>query len=336
MTVAAAPRPPAGPRSEQPYVARSAQPRRTGLWLGDRRRSSGSSAGRCSRAPDTLALGGQDLTAFHQWLNERARRHRAAPRQRQLVLQRRHRRRSATSINWRRRPAPGADQPRRPSRGRCPQIGWLGVVALFAWIAYARRRLAARAVLVVASLLAFGFLGYWAGQHGHADRHRWWRSRSACVIGMPLGIWMARSKRSRPCVTPVLDLMQTMPSFAYLRRWRCSSASAPPPRSSCTLIYALPPLVRITAHGIRDGVGRRPSRPPTRSGVTTRQLLRKVQLPMARRTIVVGINQSTMAALSMATIAAFINGPGLGQPVVAGAAEPRRRRRRRRRPRDRA
>ena len=81
-----------------------------------------------------------------------------------------------------------------------------------------------------------------------------------------------------------------------------------------TFIYALPPLVRITEHGIRS-VPETTIEAAGSMGLTRRQLLRKVQLPMARRTIVVGINQCTMAALSMAVIAAFVAGPGLGQDV---------------------
>jgi len=82
-----------------------------------------------------------------------------------------------------------------------------------------------------------------------------------------------------------------------------------------TLIYALPPLARITAHGIR-GVSPTTIEAVRSMGSSRMQILRKVQLPMARRTIIVGLNQCTMAALSMATIAALINGPGLGQPVA--------------------
>ena len=83
-----------------------------------------------------------------------------------------------------------------------------------------------------------------------------------------------------------------------------------------TFIYALPPLVRITEHGIRS-VSPTTVEAARSMGLTGGQMLRQVQLPMARRTIVVGINQCMMAALSMATIAALVNGPGLGKPVVA-------------------
>ena len=84
-----------------------------------------------------------------------------------------------------------------------------------------------------------------------------------------------------------------------------------------TLAFALPPVVRIAAHGISN-VSETTIEATTSLGQTKSQEIRKVQLPMARRTIIVGINQTTMAALSMVTIAAFINGPGLGQPVIDG------------------
>jgi glycine betaine/proline transport system permease protein len=127
---------------------------------------------------------------------------------------------------------------------------------------------------------------------------------------------MARRRAVSNAVTPVLDLMQTMPAFAYLAPLALFFGIGASAAVVCTLIYALPPLVRITEHGIRS-VPASTIEAAGSLGVTKGQLLRQVQLPMARRTIVVGINQCTMAALSMATIAAFVNSPGLGKPVVA-------------------
>src|SRR5690349_19294742 len=94
------------------------------------------------------------------------------------------------------------------------------------------------------------------------------------------------------------------------------SGTGPATAVALTFLYALPPLVRITEHGIRS-VSPTTQEAARSLGLTGRQMLRSVQLPMARRTIVVGINQCMMAALSMATIAALVNGPGLGKPVVA-------------------
>ena len=147
------------------------------------------------------------------------------------------------------------------------------------------------------------------------------------VIGLPIGIAMARRRWvSRAIVTPVLDVMQTMPSFAYLAPLSLSSsASVPPAAIMLTIIYAIPPLVRITEHGICARCSETTVEAAGSMGLTRGQLLRKVQLPMARRTIVVGINQCTMAALSMVVIAAFVDGPGLGKDVRQRAARPQRR-----------
>lgn len=194
-----------------------------------------------------------------------------------------------------------------------PEVGWLGTVALSLWVAYALAGLRI-AVGVAVAMLAFGFLGYW--ESSLETLMIVGISVAACtVIGLPLGIWMARSRAVTTLLTPVLDVMQTMPSIAYLAPlvlfFGIGSASA----IVATLIYALPPLVRISAHALRS-VAPTTVEATTAMGSTPTQLLGKVQLPMARGTIIVGLNQTTMAALSMATIAALVNGPGLGQDVI--------------------
>ena len=193
-----------------------------------------------------------------------------------------------------------------------PEIGWLGVVAVLAWIGLAAA--GARWALVVAvTVLLFGFGGFW--QDGVDTLIITVISVVACaIIGLPLGIMMARRRWLSAAVTPVLDVMQTMPSFAYLAPLSLIFGIGPSAAVVLTFIYALPPLVRITEHGIKS-VPETTIEAAGSMGLTTRQLLRKVQLPMARRTIVVGLNQCTMAALSMAVIAAFVAGPGLGQDV---------------------
>jgi glycine betaine/proline transport system permease protein len=135
------------------------------------------------------------------------------------------------------------------------------------------------------------------------------------IIGIPLAIWMARSTRARAVITPILDVMQTLPTFAYLLPLMLLFGIGSAAATICTFIYALPPVIRLASHGIR-GVSQTTLEATTSLGQTSWQRLTKVELPMAKRTIIVGVNQTTMAALSMATIAAFINGPGLGQPVV--------------------
>jgi glycine betaine/proline transport system permease protein len=194
-----------------------------------------------------------------------------------------------------------------------PEIGWFGVVSLFTWVAFALAGLRS-AFLVLAGLLAFGVLGYWADSIDTLIVTS--VAVFVCVIiGIPLGILMARSKAANAAITPVLDVMQTMPSFAYLAPLVLVFGIGPASAVMTTLIYSLPPLARITAHGIRS-VSPTTIEAVRSMGSSRAQILTKVQLPMARRTIIVGLNQCTMAALSMATIAALINGPGLGQPVA--------------------
>ena len=213
-----------------------------------------------------------------------------------------------------------------------PEIGWFGVVALFTCVAYWVAGLRSR------SSCSSGCSCSGCSASGPTASTRsivTFVAVSICVIiGIPLGIWMARSARANAAITPILDVMQTMPSFAYLAPLVLFFGIGPASAVVATLIYSLPPLARITAHGIRSG------RPTTieavRSmGASRWQVLRTVQLPMARRTIVVGLNQCTMAALSMATIAALINGPGPGPAGGAGVAEPGHRRRVRQRHRHR-
>jgi glycine betaine/proline transport system permease protein len=193
-----------------------------------------------------------------------------------------------------------------------PQIGWLGVLAIVGWVAYAVAGVRS-ALLVMATLFACGVLGFW--QDSLDTLLITSIAVGICMlIGLPIGIAMARRKWVSAAITPVLDLMQTMPAFAYLAPLALIFGIGAAAAVVCTLIYALPPLVRITEHGIR-AVPATTLEAAGSLGVTKSQLLRQVQLPMARRTIVVGINQCTMAALSMATIATFLGGPGLGNPV---------------------
>jgi glycine betaine/proline transport system permease protein len=193
-----------------------------------------------------------------------------------------------------------------------PEIGWLGVVAILAWVGLAAAGVRWALVVAVTALL-FGLGGFW--QSGVDTLIITVISVVACMlVGLPLGIAMARRRWLSAIITPVLDVMQTMPSFAYLAPLSLIFGIGPSAAVVLTFIYALPPLVRITEHGIRS-VPETTIEAAGSMGLTTSQLLRKVQLPMARRTIVVGINQCTMAALSMAVIAAFVAGPGLGQDV---------------------
>jgi glycine betaine/proline transport system permease protein len=135
------------------------------------------------------------------------------------------------------------------------------------------------------------------------------------AIGVPLGIAAGRSERFMNAIRPVLDFMQIMPTFAYLPWITLFFLISPASAAIATMIYAIPPAIRITALGIR-GVAPTTVEAATSLGSTGRQLLTKVQLPMARRTIILGINQTIMMALSMVVITSLIDGPGLGKTIL--------------------
>jgi glycine betaine/proline transport system permease protein len=196
-----------------------------------------------------------------------------------------------------------------------PQVGWLGTIALAALVTFAAAGWRSL-LLVVPSFLLFGFLGYWTDS---VDLLLVVGLSVAisCAIGIPIGIWMAHSKIATSVITPILDVMQTMPSFVYLLPFVVLFGIGTAAAIMVTLVYAIPPVIRITAHGIRN-VDPEVLEATASLGQGRMQRLRQVELPLAKRTIIVGVNQTIMAALAMATVAAYIDSPGLGQPVLEG------------------
>jgi glycine betaine/proline transport system permease protein len=306
-------RPPTDPgavKEEQPYVDTAPQ-RHTGLWL----------LGLLAvwvvgwallRGHNTLEMSFQDQTAFHRWLNDLRDSIQLAAAQGNWffhgVIGN-----ISDALDWavnelqRLLSTPAVPRP-------VPEVGWLGVLAVLAWVAYAVAGWRS-SLMVGITVLVFGLFGYWT--EGIDTLIITTVAVLICVvIGIPLGILMARNRLTSTAVTPVLDGMQTMPSFAYLTPLALIFGIGPAAAIVVTLIYSLPPLVRITELGIRN-VAPGTVEAARSLGVSSGQMLRGVQLPMARRTIIVGINQCTMAALSMATIAVLVNGPGLGKPVAA-------------------
>jgi len=137
----------------------------------------------------------------------------------------------------------------------------------------------------------------------------------ALLIGLPMGILMARNNRAEKILKPILDAMQTMPSFVYLIPALMFFGMGKVPSMFATIIYAVPPVIRLTNVGIRT-VDVEAVEAAKAFGATSRQILFDVQLPLAKPSIMVGINQTTMMALAMVVIGSMIGAKGLGMEVL--------------------
>lgn len=194
-------------------------------------------------------------------------------------------------------------------------VPFIVLVALAAWVAWRAKGFWLSAFTIV-SLLLLDWLGLWAATM--ITFAMILTAVAFClVIGIPLGILSARSNMWERSLRPLLDIMQTIPSFVYLVPIVMLFGVGMVPAVIATIIFALPPLVRLTNLGIRQ-VNRELIEAGQAFGSTPRQILWEIQFPLALRTIMTGVNQTLMLALSMAVIGALIGAGGLGLTVYTG------------------
>lgn len=193
---------------------------------------------------------------------------------------------------------------------------WWLIVALLTGIAWLASRSWKLPLIVLFSLLFLGVMELWKDAMTTMALMLA-ATITAIVISIPVGVSMSRSARVRQVITPVLDLMQTLPGFVYLIPTVMIFGPGKIPALIATVVYAAPPLVRLTDLGLRsvDPAVMEASRA---FGTNPTQRLFGVQIPLALPTILAGINQTTMMALSMVVIASMIGAGGLGYQVLQG------------------
>ena len=192
---------------------------------------------------------------------------------------------------------------------------WIAILMVAA-LAFAATRRAVPTLAITGCLYLVGCLGLWE-QAMQTVAILSVAVALAVAIGLPVGIVSARSAWLRAGITPLLDLMQTIPSFVYLIPAAMLFGLGKVPAIVATVIYATPPLIRLTDLGLRQ-VDRQLTEAAKVLGANRWQVLRHVQLPLALPSIMQGVNQTTMMALGMVVIASMIGARGIGETVLLG------------------
>ena len=184
------------------------------------------------------------------------------------------------------------------------------MVGVIAWLTAGRWTALASA----ASLLLLALLGYWESTLQTIALVMITVTLSI-VIAVPLGVWASQSDRLDRGLRPFLDAAQTMPSFVYLVPMIALFSIGAVPAIMATLVYAVPPAVRLTNLGIRQ-LPEETIEAAESFGLTRWQMLRKVKIPLAMPTIMAGVNQTTLMGLAMIVIGSLVGAPGLGFDVL--------------------
>ena len=191
---------------------------------------------------------------------------------------------------------------------------WWLVIIVFALLAYLCSRSVKLCVGLVLAFIVIGIFGMWE------DTMQTVSIITVCtiiaiVVGIPIGIMMARYDRAQQAITPILDVMQTMPSFVYLIPVVMLLGIGRVPGVIAVVIYAIPPVIRLTNLGIRL-VDKDVLEAANAFGANFKQRLFGVQIPLAMPNIMAGVNQTIMMSLAMVVVASMIGVKGLGQPVL--------------------
>ena len=193
---------------------------------------------------------------------------------------------------------------------------WWAIILVFVGLAYWGSRRVGMSLMVGGLMFAVGMLGLW-DQTMQTLALMLMATLLSIVIGVPIGILTAKFKTMRMITLPVLDVMQTMPSFVYLIPALMLFGLGKVPAVLATIIYSVPPLIRLTDLGIRQ-VNREVVEAVTAFGGSPTRILFKTELPLALPTIMAGLNQTIMMALSMVVVASMIGARGLGETVLNG------------------